>query len=312
MSKHLQLRMLYENRAIEKKTYIEESYKLHIALFDYCSILKSTNISEIRITANGVAAAFHDPRVTMLCPEGDIRVAPIEALNFGDYEHGEVQMVRRIIDQLGGRRARVFDIGANAGFYSLAISSYFAGIEGVAFEPVPKTYTLLNQNLAMNGISGIVSRNLGLSDKHGELTFYTYPNQSGAASMAHNLDGREAVEIRCPVVTLDEYCAGDTKFPDFIKCDVEGGELSVFKGGKGVLRNGRPAIFTEMLRKWCAKFGYHPNDIIGFLGGMGYDCFTLVNNGLKECGMVDEETKETNYFFLHRDMHKSVITSVVH
>ena len=43
-------------------------------------------------------------------------------------------------------------------------------------------------------------------------------------------------------------------------------ELETFKKFK-------PIIFTEMLRKWAAKFGYHPNDIINYFSNFGYNCF---------------------------------------
>jgi hypothetical protein len=49
---------------------------------------------------------------------------------------------------------------------------------------------------------------------------------------------------------------------DFIKCDVEGAELFVYQGAKATLMQQKPIVFTEMLRKWAAKFDYHPNDII--------------------------------------------------
>ena len=62
---------------------------------------------------------------------------------------------------------------------------------------------------------------------------------------------------------------------DFLKCDVEGGELLVFKGGLQTLQHHKPVIFCEMLRKWSAPFGYHPNDIITLLGELGYLCFTV-------------------------------------
>ncbi|WP_342228107.1 FkbM family methyltransferase [Rickettsiella endosymbiont of Rhagonycha lignosa] len=52
---------------------------------------------------------------------------------------------------------------------------------------------------------------------------------------------------------------------DFIKCDVEGAELTIYTGGINVIREHKAIIFTEMLRKWSVKFNYHPNDIIALL-----------------------------------------------
>lgn len=53
-----------------------------------------------------------------------------------------------------------------------------------------------------------------------------------------------------------------------------------------------------MLRKWSAKFNYHPNDIIQLLAGIGYRCFTAQNDKLVPFSRMDENTTETNFFFL--------------
>lgn len=54
-----------------------------------------------------------------------------------------------------------------------------------------------------------------------------------------------------------------------------------------------------MLRKWSAKFGYHPNDIIDLFASVGYKCFVIKEDKLRKFARVDEETVGTNYFFLH-------------
>ena len=65
-----------------------------------------------------------------------------------------------------------------------------------------------------------------------------------------------------------------------------------------------------MLRKWSAKFGYHPNDIIEFFNKLGYQCFAIQNGNLINFDKVDEETIETNYFFLHKEKHQKIITEL--
>ena len=87
---------------------------------------------------------------------------------------------------------------------------------------------------------------------------------------------------------------------DFIKCDVEGAELFVFQGGVATIRTQQPVIFTEMLRKWSAAFGYHPNDIIALLADAGYHCFTVHDGRLTPFLTMDETTVETNFFFFIR------------
>ena len=56
--------------------------------------------------------------------------------------------------------------------------------------------------------------------------------------------------------TLDGYSEEINVNVDFIKCDVEGGELLTFLGGSKTISRDKPIIFTEILRKYCLKYNY--------------------------------------------------------
>jgi hypothetical protein len=62
-----------------------------------------------------------------------------------------------------------------------------------------------------------------------------------------------------------------------------------------------------MLRKWSARFGYHPNEIIQLLASLGYRCFYASQDRLIGLLAMDETTKATNFFFLHVDKHRKHI-----
>ena len=94
---------------------------------------------------------------------------------------------------------------------------------------------------------------------------------------------------------------------DFIKCDVEGAELLVFKGGRQSIERDKPIVFAELLRKWSAKFNYHPNEVLELFRDLGYLCFSVKNGRLAEFSLMDEATLETNFFFLHRQEHADKI-----
>jgi FkbM family methyltransferase len=297
----------YRAARITKAAFVQAMHARHAALFEYRRHLADCNLQEIRITHAEVVATFRDPAIAMVCPPEDSRMAPIEAFNFGDYERDEIQLLRSIVAHLGGASVRFFDIGANAGFYSLALSRYFPGITGAAFEPIPATFALLKRNFALNQVAGVAPFNAGLSEKPGELVFYTYPSQSGSSSMTRNVDAPDVQEVRCSVWTLDAFATDHPGRIDLIKCDVEGAELFVFKGGRQTLARDQPVIFTEMLRKWCAKYSYHPNDIIALLRELGYGCYVTHDGKLRACAEVTTETTETNFFFLHGGKHAALI-----
>jgi hypothetical protein len=52
---------------------------------------------------------------------------------------------------------------------------------------------------------------------------------------------------RCvPATTVDCQATSLESFPDFIKCDVEGHELEVFKGALLTLETAKPKLFIEV------------------------------------------------------------------
>ena len=203
------------------------------------------------------------------------------------------------------------DIGANMGWYSLLIARHIEGSKIHAFEPIPKTYSFLSKNIELNQATNVTAHFFGLSNECKDLSFYFYPEGSGNASSV-NLSEREDVDlITCHVERLDDFVNTNQINVDFIKCDVEGAELFVFQGGMDTLQRNKPIVFTEMLRKWAAKFNYHPNDIIALFSSKGYRCFYCDGILLKTVDTITEITIETNFFFLHSEKHNDLIKQLV-
>jgi len=193
------------------------------------------------------------------------------------------------------------DIGANIGWYSLLAAA--TGALAYAFEPIPSTYERLCKNIELNDYVGIKPFFMGLGEKSGLETFYYHQNVSGASSRA-NLDYLSdgmSQPVKCPINTLDSICKRENiERIDLIKCDVEGGELFVYRGAIETLRRFRPFVLSEMLRKWSAKFSYHPNEIIKLFADMDYICIALSRKQpgkgyILEC--MSDETEETNFLF---------------
>jgi hypothetical protein len=103
------------------------------------------------------------------------------------------------------------------------------------------------------------------------------------------------------------FANGNNLQVDFIKCDVEGAELFAFEGAVAILKRDKPIVFTEMLRKWAAKFHYHPNKIFELFFSLGYRSFYTEGIALVELNEMTDETVETNFFFLHSEKHRNLI-----
>lgn len=301
-----EIRRAFDAQQLSKPAFIDAMHARHAALFDYAAWLPKTDIARIEISDGQVVMQSRRDGVRIACDPDDKRIAPIEILNFFDYERVDSDMIDRLLQDGDG----ILDIGANIGWYSIRLAKRLPKSPILAFEPIPKTHAQLKRNVALNGVPNIQLFDHGFSDQAQTLTFYYYPTGSGNASSAKLADVEGVQEIQCQVLPLDDYLAQHPAKVDFIKCDVEGAELLVFKGAVKTLGEQQPIVFSEMLRKWSAKFNYHPNEIIALFKGLGYRCFAASGAKLLEFQAITDETIETNFFFLHGVKHAAQIASL--
>jgi len=298
------LRSEYEGGAFTKAVYSHEIWKIHQRLFEYSEFLANTNVEAIEINEDGVILRFREPQLRLWCTPQESRHIAISGLNFRKYESEEMRAVLRLAKAC----SVFFDIGANVGLYSIALGRRFPDSRIVAFEPIATTYKELQRNLLLNEVTNVSTFNLGLSDRASNIPFYFDPTISGAASAAPlGPEFADTQTLTCAVETLDEFVDRTGMLPDLIKCDVEGGELAVFRGATRMFERSKPIVFTEMLRKWSRRFGYHPNEIIALFSDIGYQCYSLSNGLLRPFWEMTEETVETNFFFLHTQRHTEMV-----
>ncbi len=296
----------FKNNEISKHEYIEQMYAVHNILFEYQPLLKASDIERIELNIDNIIFVYKHTGIKFICSIGDKRLAPLDSLNFGEYEREELDMQFRII-QAGWN---IIDIGANYGWYALQMATQFPQNHIYSFEPIRHTFEQLNKNIALNNYNNITTNNIGLSESAGTFDFYFNPQLSVNASLA-NVSGSDDIhKVICTVSTLDTEINKRNITPHFIKIDIEGAELLALKGGVETIEKYKPAFFLEMLRKWSAKFNYHPNDIINLLTSKNYNCYIIQGDILQEINEVTEETIETNFIFLHTENHSDLIQNL--
>ncbi len=289
----------FKNGSLSKREYIDKMYENHSILFDYMGFIKHTDIKNIEINDREITMTTRRSSIKMVVVPLDKRIIPIEIINFGDYEIEILKMMRKLIKS----NFTVLDIGGNAGWYAINLSKLIEKIRLHVFEPIPNTFEILKRNIILNQVRCAALHNYGLSNEDKDVDFYYYPEGSGNASMANLSNVKTATKIKCKVRTLDNVVMASKIRPDFMKVDVEGGELFVFQGGIETLKRCKPIVVTEMLRKWAAKFDYHPNQIINLFSNLGYNCYTVRNGRLKRFCLMDDKSADTNFFFLHGTTH---------
>ncbi|NCD70751.1 FkbM family methyltransferase [Mucilaginibacter agri] len=306
-------RELYINKQISKAEYINKMHEFHLLQFEYADFLSQTDICKITLEGGKMimtsgATSYHPGGISFYCDRIDNRETPIETFNFGTYEPEDSAMLYALIE----KNYTVLDIGGNIGWYTNHIAAILSDGKVFGIEPIPETFAKLSNNVALNGFGNIKLENFAFSDKKDKIKFYYSPLMPGASSAANITENSEIQELECITNTVDAYVEeNNIDKIDFIKCDVEGAEFMVFKGAKDILSQHKPVVFAEMLRKWAAKFGYHPNDMIAYFNTLGYNCYVTDKDKLKAIRIVDEHTVETNYFFLHPGAHAEKINKLV-
>lgn len=290
----------FKKGIILKADYIRKMHKKHLLLFDYADFIQRTDIKKIEIYDKQVIMTARSTDIKIICDNIDERIAPLEILNFDTFEKNDFPVLLQLVDE----KMVFFDIGANIGWVSIYICKMLKGAKVYAFEPIPKTYDYLQKNISLNNIFNISTYNFGFSNEEKIIQFYYTPHDSGSASFANLRTYGNIKKVKGHVMRLDDFVRENKVEVDMIKCDVEGAELFVFQGGLDTIQKYKPMIFSEILRKWSKKFGYHPNDSIILLRRMGYRCFVTHGKKLKEIQRVDDNTVETNFFFLHKEKHK--------
>lgn len=153
-----------------------------------------------------------------------------------------------------------YDVGANAGFFSL-LGSKCVGSEGrvFAFEPLPANIETLKNNLKLNGIENCTVVEAAVSDSIGTVTF----SPGRHSSMGHMSDrGEDCIAIR--TITLEKF-AETMPPPNFIKMDIEGAEGLALAGCRKLLGGANPpGLLIELHGEQVAR------NVRELLGAEGY------------------------------------------
>lgn len=175
-----------------------------------------------------------------------------------------------------GRGDLVLDIGARRGLFT-AVMADLVGPGGAveAFEPYPPNVAALRRLFARR--SRVRLHAVALSDKRRTATLRVpleggHPNTAlGSVEAAGGTQGA-CVAVAVPCRRLDDALVDRLRPVRFIKCDVEGHELAVFRGAARLLMADRPVVLTEIE-------GRHTDEAVSsrfdFFASLGYAGFFL-------------------------------------
>ncbi len=202
------------------------------------------------------------------------------------------------------------DIGAHLGYYTFEMSR-LVGEKGrvVAIEPVAKFFNVLEKMANAKRIRNIELKKVALGGE-GKVVEIGIPRinkqkKFGYARIKKLSEYMEYADSESvPNVDGDELFA-DLNRVDFIKCDVEGAEVAVFKSMPRIISKHHPVLLLELADK---------SDRIKMKGMLTteYDIYFLINKKLKRIHPdSDERAVSHNHYFIpssRLNLFKDLIT----
>ncbi|MBX0292754.1 FkbM family methyltransferase [Hymenobacter sp. HSC-4F20] len=166
------------------------------------------------------------------------------------------------------------DIGANLGYYSVALSR-LVGPQGrvLAVEPIPDFQAIWQDNVRLSGHQNLTLLPYALGGENTTVQMGT-PERDGLLHhgmtkvAASNTQEHYARTYEVPMRVPDELFL-DLPRLDFVKCDVEGFEYEVFRHMQATLRRFQPLIQTEL------NGLENRRAVAALLAGLGYKPFVL-------------------------------------
>lgn len=193
----------------------------------------------------------------------------------GYWAINDINLIKELISfQLTQRESiTFFDIGANIGTHSLALSKNFKNsIKIRAFEAQRQVFNMLCGTVAINGLTNVFCHNNAISEFSSEfieinLPNYHEKNNFGAFELIPPINSDNAEMIKSgseliETINIDSF----NEEVNFMKIDIEGMEDKAIRGASTTLSRYRPICFIE-IHKTNSQF------ITDFFQAMNYRAY---------------------------------------
>jgi len=200
------------------------------------------------------------------------------------------------------------DIGSHVGYFSVFMGNLAKKSSGkvLSYEPVTENFSLLRRNIILNKLENVVTpQNLALSNINGTSNFSINPLNDGGGMIGNsklvadgdryyttselNRMGLSIYNISVKTQKLDDNLSSKpihdflktTSEISIIKCDVEGGELDVLKGGLSTLSQGN----SSMKPIWIIEVSSNISEIFRLMSDAEYSGYYMSQEKLLETNL---------------------------
>jgi FkbM family methyltransferase len=162
-------------------------------------------------------------------------------------------------------------VGANIGTTVIPAARKITAGRVIAFEPHPRIFAYLQENLQLNGITHVEARNSAVGSRPGWIGF----TDKRADDQNHPTDDSGAIQV--PVEALDQVTTNIDRI-SLIKIDVEGYEKQVLDGASQTLLK-TDCVYFELCEAHARRFGSHNAELLAALEEKGFALFRQTKKG---------------------------------
>ncbi len=219
-------------------------------------------------------------------------------LHRGWFEEPEQEFCRQFVTE----GMTVLDVGAYIGMFT-CLFGRLVGRSGQvhAFEPSPRTYERLAENVALNGLDNVVlNREAVFSHRETRPLFvYPAPLESLSSLVRERVDRSDGTvnpldRVAVRTVTLDDYCLRHgINSIDLVKVDAEGAEEAILAGAGALLRRAG-------IRALLFEIGPQSAELARRLEAADFDVSTLDKQGVSRPASLSDVLASRTAVARHR------------
>lgn len=188
----------------------------------------------------------------------------------------------------------VVDIGANLGYFSKNFARLARKGKIISIEPIPLFFETLSY--FMRNFKNATLHNVALGNEQGTITMVLPQSngmiRTGLPHIAESEEEKKQHATQQVAIVKGSELLSELERLDYIKCDIEGYELNVFKEIQPILEKYQPFVQVEISEK-------NLNDMIQLFDGLGYTQF-----GIKDFQFIQErgiQAEEGDFFFVPKN-----------
>jgi FkbM family methyltransferase len=208
---------------------------------------------------------------------------------------------RALIERVVSPGMIAVDVGANVGLHTLGLARRVGEAGRVhALEPDPANFRLLAHAVKKAHLANARLHQVAASDAPGTLTLYVSDANRGDHRTAPAAEARRSFSVSA--VPLDDLLASEPRV-DFMKIDVQGAEVAVFRGFKKTLAaNPGLGVLAELCPELLRRAGTSSEAFLATLHEAGLEPNRILASGATEPvapATAIEEAERSGYVNLY-------------